>query len=319
MNDLSDLTELRDLFAGKPYPTADRLAPARAALLAEARAKRRFRLRAAGLWRLAPAGGLVAAMAAGVIVVQTVNSSAPANAAEVLRLAAEAAAAAPWPQPRDDQYLHYERIAESHSEKGVRNVVPRHNTGEVWESVDGSRTGLHWHKPARTVPRGGEYKELLVRCPERGAGRPTYADLRKWPVEREQLRRKLAELGNETVSGQDTATRTWYGVRSVLGSPVPPRQQAAIFEIAATLPGIEMEELKDATGKAGIAVTRVDNLGPGGTVSRESLIFDKTSYVLLGGQDLVPGQGREVWSVTRPQLIDALPAWSTSVKRKGCA
>ncbi|MFI7694587.1 CU044_5270 family protein [Nonomuraea sp. NPDC049655] len=317
MNDQTDLTELRDLFADKPFPTADRLAPARAALLAEARTKRRFR--PAGPRRLVPAAGLVAAMAAGVIVVQTVNSSAPASAAEVLRLAAEAATAAPWPQPRDDQYLHYERIAESHSEKGVRNVVPRHNTGEVWESVDGSRTGLHWHKPAKTVPRGGEYKELLIRCPGRGFGRPTYADLREWPVDRERLRRKLAELGNEMVAGTDTATRTWYGARSVLGSPVPPRQQAAIFEIAATLPGIEMEELKDATGKPGIAVTRVDNLGPGGTVSRESLIFDKTSYVLVGGQDFVPGQGREVWSVTRPQLTDVLPAWSESVKRKGCA
>ncbi|MFF0868907.1 CU044_5270 family protein [Nonomuraea sp. NPDC003560] len=317
MNDQTDLTELRDLFADKPYPTADRLAPARTALLAEARTKRRFR--PAGPRRLVPAAGLVAAMAAGVIVVQTVNSSAPASAAEVLRLAAAAATAAPWPQPRDDQYLHYERIAESYSEKGVRNVVPRHNTGEVWESVDGSRTGLHWHKPAKTVPRGGEYKELLIRCPERGFGRPTYADLREWPVDREQLRRKLAELGNEMVAGKDPATRTWYGVRSVLGSPVPPRQQAAIFEIAATLPGIEMEELKDATGKPGIAVTRVDNLGPGGTVSRESLIFDKTSYVLVGGQDFVPGQGREVWSVTRPQLTDALPAWSKTVKRKGCA
>lgn len=319
MNDQTDLTELHDLFADKPYPTADRLAPARAALLAEARTKRRFRLGAAGVRRLVPAAGLVAAMAAGVIVVQTVNSSAPASAAEVLRLAAEAATAAPWPQPRDDQYLHYERIAESHSEKGVRNVVPRHNTGEVWQSVDGSRTGLHWHKPAKTVPRGGEYKELLIRCPERGSGPPTYADLREWPVDREQLRRKLAERGDEMVSGTDMATRTWYGVRSVLGGPVPPAQQAAIFEIAATLPGIEMEELKDVSGKPGIAVTRVDNLGPGGTVSRESLIFDKTSYVLLGGQDFVPGQGREVWSVTRPQLTDTLPAWSKTVKRKACA
>ncbi|MER6582859.1 CU044_5270 family protein [Nonomuraea sp. NPDC001023] len=319
MNDRTELTELRDLFAGKPYPTADRLAPARAALLAEARTKRRLRLRAARLRRLVPAAGLAAAMAAGVIVVQTVNSSAPANAAEVLLLAAEAATAAPWPQPRDDQYLHYERIAVARSEKGVRNVVPRHNTGEVWQSVDGSRTGLHWHKPAMTVPRGGEYKELLIRCPERGVRRLTYADLRDWPVDREQLRRKLAERGNEMLPGKDTATRIWYGVSSVLGSPVPPAQQAAIFEIAATLPGIEMEELKDATGKPGIAVTRVDDLGPGGTVSRESLIFDKASYVLLGGQDFVPGQGREVWSVSRPQVIDALPAWSKSVTRKACA
>ncbi|MER5424010.1 CU044_5270 family protein [Streptosporangium roseum] len=318
MNELADLTELRDLFADKPHPTADRLAPARTALLAEARTKRRPRARRVGLRRLMLAGGLVAAMTAGAIVVQTFNPSVPASGAEVLRLAAEAAIATPWPEPRDDQYLHYEQIAESRSENGVPNVGPRHITGEVWKSVDGSRPGLIWHKPSKSRPQDHEYKELLTRCPERGAGRPAYADLREWPTDQEQLRHKLAERGNEMVPNKDTVTQTWNGVLNILGSPVPPKQQAAIFKIAATLPGIEMEELKDATGKTGIAVTRVDNLGPGGVISRESLIFDKTSYVLLGGQELVPGHGRELWSITHPQITDVLPAWSKSLKRRGC-
>ncbi|MEZ7125406.1 CU044_5270 family protein [Nonomuraea sp. AD125B] len=312
MNDRTDLAELRDLFADQPHPTAERLAPARTALLAEARTKRR----PVGLRRVSLAGGLVAAMAAGVIAVQTFGSAAPASAAEVLRLAAEAATAAPWPEPRDDQYLHYERIAETRSENGVPNVGPRHVTGEVWESVDGSRPGLLWHKPPKSRPQNPEYQELLTRCPERGAGRPAYADLRKWPTDQEQLRRKLAE--HPMTAGKDAAARTWNAVINLLGSPVPPEQQAAIFKIAATLPGIETEELKDATGRSGIAVTRVDDRGPGGALSRESLIFDRSSYVLLGGQELVPGHGREVWSLSRPQLTDVLPAWSTSVKRKGC-
>ncbi|MGW4795745.1 CU044_5270 family protein [Nonomuraea sp. NPDC004297] len=317
MNELNDLTELRDLFADKPHPTADRLSSARTALLAEARTKRRPRTRA-GLRRLVLAGGLVAAMTAGVIAVQTFNPSAPASAAEVLRMAADAATATPWPQPRDDQYLHYERIAETRSENGVPHVGPRHITGEVWESVDGSRPGLLWHKPSKARPQDHEYKELLTRCPERGAGRPTYADLQKWPTDQEQLRHKLAERGNEMDPNKDTATQTWNGVLNILGSPVPPKQQAAIFKIAATLPGIETEELKDATGKSGIAVTRVDNRGRGGAISRDSLIFDKTSYLLLGGQELVPGQGRELWSVIRPQTTDVLPAWSKSLERRGC-
>ncbi|MGW4641658.1 CU044_5270 family protein [Sphaerisporangium sp. NPDC004334] len=318
MNERTDLTELRDLFADKPHPTADRLAPARTALLAEARTKRRALARPAGLRRVMLAGGLVAAMTAGAITVQTFNSSAPASAAEVLRLAADAASATSWPQPRDDQYLHYERIAETRSEKGVPNVGPRHITGEVWESVDGSRPGLLWHKPSKSRPQDPEYKELLARCPERGAGRPAYADLREWPTDQEQLRHKLGERGNEMVPNTDTATRTWNGVLNILSSPVPPKQQAAIFKIAATLPGIETEKLKDATGKSGIAVTRVDNRAPGGAISRESLIFDKTSYALLGGQELVPGQGRELWSITRPQITEVLPAWSKSLNRRGC-
>ncbi|WP_067136480.1 CU044_5270 family protein [Microtetraspora malaysiensis] len=316
MNELTDLTELRDLFADNPHPTADRLAPARTALLAEARTKRRPRARAIGLRRLMLAGSLVAAMTVGVITVQTFNPSAPASAAEVLRLAAEAATATPWPEPRDDQYFHYEWIAESRAEKGVRNVGPRHINGEVWESVDGSRPGVLWHKPAKSIPRGNEYKELLTRCP--GRAYVTYADFRGWPADQEQLRRKLAERGNESVANKDAATQTWNGVVSTLGTPVPPKLQAAIFKIAATLPGIETEELKDATGKSGIAVTRVDNLGPGGSISRESLIFDKTSYVLLGGQELVPGHGRELWSITRLRITDVLPAWSTSLKRTSC-
>ncbi|MEU7861050.1 CU044_5270 family protein [Nonomuraea sp. NPDC049141] len=317
MNELSDLTELRDLFADTPHPTADRLAPARTALLAEAHTKRRPR--AVGLRRLMLAGGLVAAMTAGVIAVQTFNTSAPASAAEVLRLAAEAATATPWPEPRDDQYLHYERIAETRSENGVPNVGPRHITGEVWESVDGSRPELWWHKLSKTNPRGREYKELLTRCSSRpGAGRPTYADLRGWPTDQEQLRHKLAEHGKKMVLKKDATTQIWRAVVNILGSPIPPKQQAAIFKIAATLPGLETEELKDATGKSGIAVTRVDNLGPGGAISRESFIFDKTSYVLLGGQELVPGQGRELWSITRPQITDVLPAWSKSLKPGSC-
>ncbi|MEV0629457.1 CU044_5270 family protein [Nonomuraea wenchangensis] len=318
MNERTDLAELRDLFADQPHPTAERLAPARTALLAEARTKRHPRIRPAVLRRVSLAGGLVTAMAAGVIAVQTFGSSAPASAAEVLRLAAEAATATPWPEPRDDQYLHYERLAETRSENGVPNVGPRHITGEIWMSVDGSRPGLLWHKPPTSRPQDPEYKRLLTRCPERGPGRPTYAELRAWPTDQEQLRHKLAERGDQVVPGKDTATRTWYGALNILGAPVPPEQQAAIFTIASTLPGIETEELKDATGRSGIAVTRVDNLGPKGAVSRESLIFDKSSYVLLGGQELVPGYGRELWSITRPQLTDVLPAWSKSVKRKGC-
>ncbi|WP_433237346.1 CU044_5270 family protein [Streptosporangium sp. CA-135522] len=311
---MNDLTELRDLFADKAHPTADRLAPARTALLAEARAKRRPR--AAGLRRLMLAGGLVAAMAAGVIVVQTFKPAAPASAAEVLRLAAEAASATPWPEPRDDQYLHYERIAETRSENGVPNVGPRHITGEVWESVDGSRPELWWYKPSKSRPQNREYKKLLTRCPGRGG--PAYADLRGWPTDQEQLRHKLAEHGKKMVLKKDIATQIWRAGTGILGSPMPPKLQAAIFKLAATLPGIETEELKDATGKSGIAVTRVDNLGPGGAISRESFIFDKTSYVLLGGQELVPGQGRELWSITRPQITDVLPAWSTSLKPGGC-
>jgi hypothetical protein len=322
---MNDLAEVRDLFADKPHPTADRLAPARATLLAEARTnllaeartKRRPRARTADLRRLMLAGGLVAAMTAGVIAVQTVNPSAPASAAEVLRLAAEAATATPWPEPRDDQYLHYERIAETRSENRVPNVGPRHKTGEIWQSVDGSRQGLLWHKPSKYIPQDHEYKELLTRCPGRPPN-PTYADLRGWPTDQEQLRHKLAERGSKMVLKKDTATQIWRAAVSVLGSPIPPEQQAAIFKIVATLQGIETEELKDATGKSGIAVTRVDNRGPGGAISRESFIFDKTSYVLLGGQELVPGQGRELWSITRPQITDVLPAWSKSVKRRDC-
>ncbi|MGI5493715.1 CU044_5270 family protein [Microtetraspora malaysiensis] len=310
MNELTDLTELRDLFADKPHPTADRLAPARTALLAEARTQRRPRARAAGLRRLMLAGGLVAAMTAGVIAVQTFNASAPASAAEVLRLAAAAATETPWPEPRDDQYLHYERIAETRAEKGVPNVGPRHITGEIWESVDGSRPELWWHKPSKSRPQGPEYKELRTRCPGRGG--PAYADLRGWPTDQEQLRHKLAERGNELHRNKDAAAAVWSGAVGILGTPVPPKLQEAIFTIAATLPGIETEELKDATGKSGIAVTRVDGR------FRESLIFDKTSYVLLGGQELALGRGRELWSVTRPQITDVLPAGSTSLKRRGC-
>ncbi|MBG0831469.1 CU044_5270 family protein [Planomonospora sp. ID67723] len=316
---MNDLTELRDLFADKPHPTADRLAPARTALLAEARTKRRPRARAAGLRRLMLAGALVAATTAGAIAVQTFNPAAPASAAEVLRLAAAATTASPWSDPRDDQYLHYEQTAETRSEKGVRNPGPRRITAEIWESVDDSRPSLIWHKPPKSHPQHREYKQLLTRCPSGpGSGRLTYADLRKWPTDQEQLRRKLAERGNKRVLYTDAVTQTWNGVVDVLGSPVPPQLQAAIFRVAATLPGIETEELTDATGKTGIAVTRVDNRGGGGAISRESLIFDKTSYVLVGGQDLVPGKGRELWSVTRPRITDALPAWSTSVKQRGC-
>ncbi|MFC4062721.1 CU044_5270 family protein [Planomonospora corallina] len=316
---MNELTELRDLFAEKPHPTADRLAPARTALLAETRTERRPWARAVGLRRLMLAGGLVAATAAGAIAVQTFDPSAPASAAEVLRLAAAATAAGPWPDPGDDQYLHYERIAETRSEEGVPDAGPRRITGEVWESVDGSRPDLWWHKPSKFRPREREYKELLPRCPSGpGSGRLSYADLREWPTDQERLRRKLAEHGSEMGRDEDAAAQTWRGIVGVLSSPVPPEQQAAIFRVAATLPGIETEELKDATGRSGIAVTRVDDRGPGRAVSRESLIFDKTSYVLLGGQELVPGQGREIWSMTHPRITDALPAWSTSVKRRSC-
>jgi hypothetical protein len=92
--------------------------------------------------------------------------------------------------------------------------------------------------------------------PASESGRPTRSSSgTSWP-----------NAGTGGSQGKDAATQTWNGVVSVLGSPVPPKLQAAIFKIAATLPGIETEELKDATGKSGIAVTRVDNRGPGGSI-----------------------------------------------------
>ena len=62
-----------------------------------------------------------------------------------------------------------------------------------------------------------------------------------------------------------------------------PAQRAALYEVAARLPGVELiGDVIDAAGRAGIAVAVVDEDG-----IREELVFDRTSYELLGEEQIV--------------------------------
>ncbi|MEU1393430.1 MULTISPECIES: sigma factor-like helix-turn-helix DNA-binding protein [unclassified Nonomuraea] len=100
---------------GSIDPTADRLAPARTALLAAARAKRRLRIRATGLRRLVPAAGLVAARrrARGLVEVLV---------AEILRLS---------PRPADDGQTILRRP--SITQVVVRGRGPDALRGRTWQ------------------------------------------------------------------------------------------------------------------------------------------------------------------------------------------
>lgn len=64
---------------------------------------------------------------------------------------------------------------------------------------------------------------------------------------------------------------------------VTPAQRAALYEVAARLPGVELVgDVTDSAGRAGIAIAMVDE-----DKIREALVFDRASYELLGEEQIV--------------------------------
>lgn len=302
MNELDLVEKFRD-----DMPTADPAAlnRARARMFHGPAARRRARWQ----WGLVPAGAL-AAVVAGAVAINGMGSHAlipvpqtaqgspgsggsptvATDAAGVLRLAAAEVRTEPVLPARPDQFVYVESLTAydnvDNLEKKPTYVPPKEIRRKVWMSVDGSRAGLL----SETVVKTGEKSETPLGNgvnPSPGANAPQViglspAYLTNLPTGTKAMRDWLYQGSGSATKGNDTTAWTKIG-DTLREQYVTPAEQAAMFEAAATIPGVAMVKQADLAGRAGIAVSRTS-----GKV-RFDYIFDAKTYDYLGERVVVVG------------------------------
>jgi hypothetical protein len=317
---MPDMTMLEELGSALDPPTAGPPAALRGRVLAAATQPPVRPGRGAGLrWRLVAAGAMAAALTAALFITHTVQVGghapvARAEAAEILQQSARAARADATPLPRPDQFVFTESVTvgeslsvEADGTQRTRAATP--TVSRVWRSVDGTRDGL-----LRTRPKsgtGGWSQTLLPRCGlvRRGdataaSGRqvtaPAPAACKPVPAYRSDLPTDgagmLAYLNAraQLSAGHDEANPGWNVRARALFAAVedtlhdwylPAPARAALFEAAATIPGMSVvHDVVDDAGRHGVAVGVSDGAG------RADLIFDPKTYQLLGSREVAGAQ-----------------------------
>lgn len=210
-----------------------------------------------------------------------------------------AAAATRQPAPRPGQYVSMSSVTTSlgtMAAAGGRGTQAWLTTSDrqIWLSVSGRTAGaLRISPQGRTrLPWGGQPPPNLPStviwepvpasaCPARTQG--TYAYLAALPTDLPRLRAwVVAHAGGGKLSADD---RAWKEILSLLTTmPVPPKVAAALFHVAATIPGATVvRHVTDTAGRNGIAVARLDE----SSHANSELVFAPGSYRFLGEQSVL--------------------------------
>jgi hypothetical protein len=284
---MRELHVLREIAPETVAPTLASVASARATLLrrietAERRAHGRRRL-----WAL-PAAGAVAAASVAAAAFLSVGSGGEetANAAVVLRRAAAAARAQSALEP--GEYLYVKSVdayLATSADDGFSVLVP--HVRELWLGLDGGR--LHessgepiflsdrdrqrWIEAGRPELPGGGVSD--TRVPARSLDLPSNVDA-LWRTFEAEARRKSAPFAWSMFQLVGDALRETVAA---------PAQRAALFEVAARIPGVRLEkQVVDEAGRAGIAV------GMDYGAIRFTLVIDPETYDLFAEeQSVLPG------------------------------
>ncbi|TMR91886.1 CU044_5270 family protein [Nonomuraea basaltis] len=290
-----------------PYSERAKLA-ARRKLLTTQRKRRPYGITIASVVAAAAAASVVAVNVSapagqtrggiGTPAVVALPKIAKMSAVEVL---GKAAGAATDLRPRDDQFVKvssqtmYGSFALSATNEQTGEKVPEsrylnRTRRTIWLSADGTRDGSlrieHLEPlpyPGWPIPEGAHRNKgsQWMRLPACGAVPATaYTELKKLPADAEAMRHHLYAKDHNKNSADVEA---WTAVGDLLRETyMPAAQRAALYEAAATIPGVTVtENAEDAAGRKGIGVGRVSN------GVREEIIFDPTSYELLGVRGVV--------------------------------
>jgi hypothetical protein len=278
------LEKVRELYPDQPPPAPEERERARLALVARIERRRRRSI-------LMPAVGLAIAAAATVVALVGVGDEPgiDAGAAAVLRDAAAKAKAQKPRHPLGHGRVLYVKSVDAYlntwADRGVFSVLVPH-VREIWHGPEG---GL-------LVTSTGEPEFLSARDRQRwiAAGRP---NLREGGVGRTALGRQdtsdlptdvdaLFSRLEDEARGHSKGTHRQMFTR--LGdylreTNISPRQRAALYEVAARIPGVELVgRVRDPVGRSGVAVA-MEHPSDG---MRETLVIDPESGVLLAEEDV---------------------------------
>ncbi len=204
---------------------------------------------------------------------------------------------------RDDQFVYIKsRIAYmTETNGGPGKLDPVHDR-EVWLSVDGIRDGLlEEDKQGLGHQVLGDEGDLLEKPKTPSA--TSYRSLSKLPTDPDKMLDHLYETVSEEVDDEqpdkDYRAFVLFGdlIRETL---MPPKVSAALYRAAAKIPGVEVvPDVKDTTGRTGIAVTRT-----GADGEEEQLIFDRKTYTFLGERVLRDGELVGSSSILERAVVD---------------
>jgi RNA polymerase sigma-70 factor (ECF subfamily) len=295
---MSELELLRETTPA-PAPASPRTrARARAALFAKVDASEHRRRRA---WFFS-ASGAVATLAVAVAVffaLGTGGGQSDAAAANLLHKAAKAALTQPgFDALGSGQYIYtksvdaYLNTSVVGANRSYSALVP--STREIWLKADG--TGWLLETSGKATFLSDRDRQLWIED-----GRPDLASegmdtvLRNedgptspmaslsLPSDPDTLYAQLEKQARGNGRGTYIEMFVLIG-DSLRESYTTPAQRAALFEVAARLPGVELvDNVTDAVGRTGTGVAIVDKVNH----SRLTLIFDPTNYGLMGEQESV--------------------------------
>jgi len=239
----------------------------------------------------------------------------------VLNHAASAAAASSRPVPRPGQFIYVSSVTTyvdtEVTPSGGKSWLYR-TSRQIWQSVTGRQAGLlqivdrpNVKLPWGPVPPAASGNPVdwtplpPVTCPGAAPARGTYAFLASLPTDPGRLR---AWLYRHPDGGNRSDAQAWTDIGDMLREMlVPPKLAAALFRVAATIPGATVvPHATNAVGRVGVGVSR----------SGAALIFDPKTYQLIGeGAVLtkpVPGQGPAGTVVAstaqlKESVVDRLP------------
>ncbi|MFE1552668.1 CU044_5270 family protein [Streptomyces sp. NPDC058718] len=212
------------------------------------------------------------------------------GAEQVLSRAALAAATAPAPNARPQDFV-YVRSLVAHAGRsaagGVATLPPAHQR-EVWLSADGSRGGLLREAGAAdsvlspSLPvyelehRGASPRPTTLEAAPPSVTDPTHAYVATLPTDPEALLRLIRE--ETRGDGGDADQRAFRAIGTLLAETwAPPKVTSALYEAAARIPGvIVLPSAKDAAGREGVAVARTAD------GEQTQWIFDRATSGFLG-------------------------------------
>jgi hypothetical protein len=259
----------------------------------------------------------------GVAAATSPPASGPAEltAAYVLNRAASVAAASSRPVPHPGQFIYVSSVTTYVSTEVTRSGGKSwlyKTSRQIWQSVTGRQAGmlqivdrgnvkLPWG-PVPPADSGSSVSWISLpgtSCPGAAPARGTYAFLASLPTDPGRLRTWLYGHRN---GGNGPDAQAWTDIGDMLREMlVPPKLAAALFRVAATIPGATVvPHATNAVGRVGVAVSR----------SGAELIFDPKTYQLIGeGAVLtkpVPGEGPAGTVVAataqvREAVVDRLP------------
>jgi hypothetical protein len=203
-------------------------------------------------------------------------AAAPATAAVVL-LANAANAAANTPAGKGD--WAYTSSVSVYNDAGIRTI-----RRQTWEKIDGTDGLIREDRDGKVNEmRTGDNSDKFPPS----LRHPTYRYLATLPTDPTALRNEIyAQAQNEVddsgPNGQKLYTVDQWAFQMIgelVQSAAPPALKAALYRVAATVPGVEyVNDTTDAAGRHGIGVAHSVNNGGDRTI----LIFDRTTYQVMG-------------------------------------